>query len=406
MRTLSIWSKPALATCLISLFGGGLFSLIVPTLSVFLAEHLNVSPFLVGSFFVAMALTSIVFTQSLGHLSDTLGDRRHMLLLGLVSGGIACSVFAFSRSYLVILLAGLSFLSFSIAALAQMLAYTREFADEFLPKEKCALFNATVRACVAIAWVGGPPLGFYLFNTLGITLHYLLVGCFYIAIGISAVVILTPVKRVQSASSDPIKLHDPLVITALVAFVLLYSCNQAYIICLPLFLPEVLSTPSSEAGWIYGTAAGLEVPIMILSGWLATRIPLIWMIRVGAVAAAILYTGFYFAQEMWHLFALQFFNAVFIGTTAGLGMTWFQNLMPGKAGTASALFMNTISAGNVVGSGVVALVAHWYSYHSVYGVAIFIALTSSLLLLFVSTSAGENKKDGPDITTVEQPKTS
>ncbi len=385
MEILSLRSKPALATYFVSLFGGGLFSLIVPTLSVFLAEYLHVSPFFIGSFFVAMALTSIVFTQLLGQWSDTLGDRRHILLLGMVSGGLACIVFAHSRLYITIFLAGLSFLSFSIAATAQMLAYTREFADQFLPSDKCTLFNSLVRACVAIAWVGGPPFGFLLYNSFGVTTHYLLVAGLYMAMGIASVLLLTPVKRVEAPSAEPASLKNRAILTAIAAFVLLYSCNQAYIICLPLFLPEVIGISSSQAGWVYGTAAGLEVPVMIFAGWLGARLPLIWMIRVGALAAVTLYTGFYFARELWHLFALQLFNAIFIGTLAGLGMTWFQNLIPGKAGTTSALFVNTISAGNVIGSGMVAFVAHWYSYHTVYGVAIFIALFSSVLL-FVSAS--------------------
>jgi SET family sugar efflux transporter-like MFS transporter len=32
------------------------------------------------------------------------------------------------------------------------------------------------------------------------------------------------------------------------------------------------------------------------------------------------------------LLALQLFNAVFIGIVAGIGMLWFQDLMPGRAG--------------------------------------------------------------------------
>lgn len=374
--------------CIVSLFGGGLFALIVPTLSVYLAEHLNVKPFLVGSFFVAMSATSIVFAQVVGHWSDKLGDRRHIILIGMSSGALACIVFAFSNNYLMVLFAGLTFFAFSLASTSQMLAITREYADQFLHPDRNALFNSIVRACVAVSWVGGPPLGFYFFTLLGPKHHYLLVGFCYFAVGLCGMTLLPKVQRVTTPPLQPAANRNRTLTIAILAFALLYSANQTYIICLPLFLAESMATPSSQAGWIYGTAAGLEVPVMILAGWLTSRFSLLMMIRVGAFSAALLYSGFFFATELWQLFALQIFNAIFIGTLAGLGMTWFQNMMPGKTGTASAMFVNTISAGNVIGSSVVAVVAQWFGYHSVYAVNIFIALIALVLLITMNSSIG------------------
>ena len=48
------------------------------------------------------------------------------------------------------------------------------------------------------------------------------------------------------------------------------------------------------------------------------------------------------------LLALQLFNAVFIGIVAGIGMLWFQDLMPGRAGSATTLFTNSISTGVIL----------------------------------------------------------
>ncbi len=45
---------------------------------------------------------------------------------------------------------------------------------------------------------------------------------------------------------------------------------------------------------------------------------------------------------------LQLFNAAFIGIVAGIGMLWFQDLMPGRVGAATTLFTNSISTGVIL----------------------------------------------------------
>ncbi len=45
---------------------------------------------------------------------------------------------------------------------------------------------------------------------------------------------------------------------------------------------------------------------------------------------------------------LQIFNAIFIGIVAGIGMLYFQDLMPGRAGAATTLFTNSISSGVIL----------------------------------------------------------
>ncbi len=52
-----------------------------------------------------------------------------------------------------------------------------------------------------------------------------------------------------------------------------------------------------------------------------------------AMAAGVLfYTGLIFFHSRMALMTLQLFNAVFIGIVAGIGMLWFQDLMPGEWG--------------------------------------------------------------------------
>ncbi len=70
---------------------------------------------------------------------------------------------------------------------------------------------------------------------------------------------------------------------------------------------------------------------------------------VAAVAAGVLfYAGLILFHGRTALLALQLFNAIFIGIIAGIGMLWFQDLMPGRAGAATTLFTNSISTGVIL----------------------------------------------------------
>lgn len=387
----TLYSLPAFTCYIMSLLVGLLFALVMPTLSVLVAEGLGVRPLLVGVFFVLMSASSIVFSHLLALWSDKVQDRRPLILLGMVFGALSCAVFALSSNYWTLLSLGTTLFALSFAFTSQIFAHAREFADQKLTLGQNTLFNSIVRAGVAVAWVSGPPIGFALYNGLGISMHYGSVAVAYVLTGVCAWLLLPHTDKVVTEHLPPIPAsHKTQVMIAIAAFSFLYACNQTYLISLPLYLPEHLQLDSHYAGWIMGTAAALEIPVMIFGGWLGTRYPLISLIRIGGLCAGALYLGVWNASELWHLFVLQILNAVFIGFVAGLGMTWFQDMMPGKAGAASSLYLNSNNIGNLLGSLVVAVFAEALGYRHIFLIMIAIAacavITLTLLNRFTRSS--------------------
>jgi SET family sugar efflux transporter-like MFS transporter len=157
-----------------------------------------------------------------------------------------------------------------------------------------------------------------------------------------------------------------------IAFSLMWGVNNAYLISLPIHLKDNLQIDAHWMGWVMGTTAALEVPFMLLAGYYASRFRLMSLIRCAGIAALLLYSGVYVATELWHLFALQLFNAIFIGVLAGLGVSVIQDLMPGRSGGASALYTNTTHIGNLLSSLMVGLVADVFDYHQVFLVNILL----------------------------------
>ncbi|WP_347332609.1 sugar efflux transporter [Marinimicrobium locisalis] len=382
-------------------------ALVLPTFSVFLAKELGVRPLLVGLPFTGLALASIGYNQWVGHWSDKLSDRRPLVAGFCGVGVLSCAIFALTREYWLVVFSAVALFSLGMVAYSQMLAYSLDYAERQLPLARIPLFNAIVRAQIAIAWVAGPPAGFLLASYFGFSTMYWVAAGLFVVVGLTSLKLLPklpesdvsrppPEQKAEShqTSAAPAPGRKSLVL-CLVAFSLMWCVNNAYLIALPLHLDNNLGISPEWVGWIMGTAALLEVPVMLLAGVLGARINLMAMVRLAGVAGFILYAGVLFSSHLWQLFALQIFNAIFIGVLAGLGVSVIQALMPGRSGGASALYTNTTHVGNLLSSVQVALVADWFGYGAVFWVSLVIVALAMLAFLGVRFAPSERPSAPP-----------
>ncbi len=361
--------------CLAGLVG----ALILPTLSLFLAKEIGVRPLLVGLPFAGIALTSMIYNQVIGHWSDKLADRRPLVAGFCLVGVLVCLVLAMSRHYWVVAATVVCLLSLALVSFSQILAYSLDYADRYIPAQRIPLFNAIVRAQIAIAWVAGPPAGFLLAGYLGFTFMYLLAAGMFLLVALLSLWLLPRLDahaqhlEVERADITPlVSWQKRALVFSVLGFSLMWGANNSYLISMPLHLKDGLGVGTEWVGWVMGTCAGLEIPFMLLAGHYAARVKIVSLIKLAGLSALVLYMGVYFAQALWQFFALQIFNAVFIGILAGLGVSVIQELMPGRSGAASALYTNTTHMGNLISSLLVGLVADIYGYHQVFAVNLVI----------------------------------
>lgn len=375
----------ALGLYLLFFTAGVVGALVLPTFSLFLAKEIAVRPLLVGLAFAGIALASIAYNHWIGHWSDKLADRRPLVAVCCLLGTVACVIFALSRNYWLVAFTAIFLLSLSMVSFSQIMAYSLDYAEAEIPVERIPLFNAIMRAQIAFAWVAGPPAGFLLATYFGFDVSYGIAAVLYVFVALASFKLLPrlPAKnKPLNAAGEQLALPalSPSIKQSLwlcaIAFSLMWGVNNAYLISLPIHLKDNLHLEAQWMGWVMGTTAALEVPFMLLAGHYASRFRLISLIRCAGVAALLLYVGVYFATELWHLFVLQIFNAVFIGVLAGLGVSVIQDLMPGRSGGASALYTNTTHVGNLFSSLMVGLVADMYGYHEVFVVNIMLVFVA------------------------------
>jgi PncC family amidohydrolase len=155
-----------------------------------------------------------------------------------------------------------------------------------------------------------------------------------------------------------------------------WGTNSLYIINMPLFIINELHLSEKLAGIMMGAAAGLEIPTMLIAGYYAKRFGKRFLMRIAAVAGLLFYVGMLSASSPAVLLGLQLLNAIYIGILAGIGMLYFQDLMPGQAGAATTLYTNTTRVGWIIAGSMAGVVAEIWSYHAVFWIALVMCVTT------------------------------
>ncbi len=102
--------------------------------------------------------------------------------------------------------------------------------------------------------------------------------------------------------------------------------------------------------------------------------------RVAAVVASVLRRNADGAFTC-HSVGLAAAKCYFIGILGGIGMLYFQDLMPGQAGSATTLYTNTSRVGWIIAGSVAGIVAEIWNYHAVFWFAMVMIIATLFCLL-------------------------
>ncbi|MEX3137171.1 MFS transporter [Serratia ureilytica] len=227
--------------------------------------------------------------------------------------------------------------------------------------------NPIFAAFLLIAFLSGiagalltPTLS--LFLTTEVKVRPLWVGLFYTANAVAGIVVSFLLAKRSDTRGDRRRL---ILLCCLMAVgnCLLFAFNRDYLTLI-------------TAGVLMGTAAGLEIPAMLLAGYYVKRFGKRNMMLLAVAAGVLFYLGLTVLATKPTLIALQLLNAVFIGIVAGIGMLYFQDLMPGRPGAATTLFTNSISTGVILAGVLQGALVENLGHGSVYWMAALLALAA------------------------------
>ncbi len=372
----------SMAFLIVAFLTGIAGALQTPTLSIFLTDEVHARPAMVGFFFTGSAVIGILVSQFLAGRSDKRGDRKSLIVFCCVLGVLACTLFAWNRNYFVLLFVGVFLSSFGSTANPQMFALAREHADK--TGREAVMFSSFLRAQVSLAWVIGPPLAYALAMGFSFTVMYLSAAVAFIVCGVMVWLFLPSMQKELPLATGTVEAPRRNRRDTLLLFVictLMWGSNSLYIINMPLFIINELHLPEKLAGVMMGTAAGLEIPTMLIAGYFAKRLGKRFLMRVAAVGGVCFYAGMLMAHSPSIQLGLQLLTAIFIGIRGGIGMLYFQDLMPGQAGSATTLYTNTSRVGWIIAGSVAGIVAEIWNYHAVFWFAMVMIIATLFCLL-------------------------
>lgn len=372
----------SMAFLIVAFLTGIAGALQTPTLSIFLTDEVHARPAMVGFFFTGSAVIGILVSQFLAGRSDKRGDRKSLIVFCCLLGVLACTLFAWNRNYFVLLFVGVFLSSFGSTANPQMFALAREHADK--TGREAVMFSSFLRAQVSLAWVIGPPLAYALAMGFSFTVMYLSAAVAFIVCGVMVWLFLPSMQKELPLATGTVEAPRRNRRDTLLLFVictLMWGSNSLYIINMPLFIINELHLPEKLAGVMMGTAAGLEIPTMLIAGYFAKRLGKRFLMRVAAVGGVCFYAGMLMAHSPVILLGLQLLNAIFIGILGGIGMLYFQDLMPGQAGSATTVYTNTSRVGWIIAGSVAGIVAEIWNYHAVFWFAMVMIIATLFCLL-------------------------
>ncbi|AIP95934.1 MFS transporter [Salmonella enterica subsp. arizonae str. CFSAN000560] len=366
------------AFMLVAFMMGVAGALQAPTLSLFLSREVGAQPFWVGLFYTVNAIAGIGVSLALAKRSDSRGARRKLIMFCCLMAIGNALLFAFNRHYVTLITCGVLLASLANTAMPQLFALAREYADS--SAREVVMFSSVMRAQLSLAWVIGPPLAFMLALNYGFTAMFSIAAVIFAVSLVLIALMLPSVARVEQPVDAPIAQgngwQDKNVRMLFIASTLMWTCNTMYLIDMPLWISAELGLSDKLAGVLMGTAAGLEIPAMILAGFYVKRFGKRRMMIAAVAAGVLFYIGLIFFHSRTALLLLQLFNAVFIGIVAGIGMLWFQDLMPGRAGAATTLFTNSISTGVILAGMIQGAVAQSFGHFAVYWVIAAISVVT------------------------------
>jgi MFS transporter, SET family, sugar efflux transporter len=362
----------------------------VPYTSLFGATEAHMTPLRLGIFMSATASSSVIVSAYLGRLADRRSDKKRIVLLSIAGSALGYALLCVTRNYILLTVFGCVFLSIGAAVFPQLFTFgkARLHAEGV---EHTELPMATLRTTLSCAWVFGPAVGAIVLGALGFNGLFLSAAAAFALAGVIVVFLREPATYDSTEATEsnlPPQARNAHVYAAMVSFTLIGMGSAIAVIMLPVLIVDQLHGTTAHVAQMVGLGAFAEIPMMLMLGGAAKRITKSNMIAWASLSHIVYFIGIAFAPNLWMLVPLQILNAVVVAVTSCLGMSYFQELMPGALARATTLFFNTMRTGSVMAGVASGFVAATWGYRAVFVFCAVLASTASAVLFAFNYERG------------------
>jgi len=383
----TILSHRGFVVALVCCFVLGLaYSFVVPFYSMFGTLEVGMSPLTFGVFMTITSLSSVVSTTVLARWSDTHYSRRAMLVLGSACGVLGYGCYAFVRDVVWLTVIGATVIGISNLTFSQLFAHARELlAKSSVPPGEAPLYMNVFRLFFALSWTIGPAAGAWvmtIYSYPGLFLTTALLFVVFMVTVMGCIPSAPPPGAHEAQTSLRQVLRRVDLLAYFFSFALVYASLTMCMQNLPLFVLHNLGGTSRHVGIIYSVSPFFELPLLFYFGLLASKGDQTRIIRTGVIIAITYFGLLALVRAPWQVYPLQILNAAMIAVVSGVAITFFQNYLPGQAGTATNLYSSAQRTGSTTGYLLFGTLAGGLGHRMVFVVCAGLCAVS-LALLFI-----------------------
>ncbi len=357
-------------------------ALVNPFLSIFLSQNLNASASQIGLFVSLNSISGIIISTILGRISDKASDGRLILAIAILAGLIGYILYALITQFYLLLIVSIIFIGLSSVINSQIFVYAKQNFDG---DEKSQSKITFLRTFVSIAWVSSPLLGALLDDKLGFNGLFLGTSISYLFSFIILIIFFKPKPKehIEPKKNDVKKdkvYSNKYIVECFIVFTLLQVINTVLNTSVPLYVTENLHYGNAYIGIISSFAAFAEIPFMIILASLSIKFPIKHLINAGIITCLCFLILLLYVNNIYLIIFIHILKAVFVSAYMGIGIAFFQDMMPNRYGTSTTLYTNTTRLGTILGGMVISMFS--VSYPQIFIILIIICVLSLIVFNF------------------------
>lgn len=371
------------------LLGMGI-SITVPYLVLFATNDLGMTSTQYGLLLALAAISQFIMNTIVARFSDTHNiNRKVIIITALLMGAVSFSIYFYIHEVWIFIVMYAVFQGFFAPAMPQMYASARESINVSASRDRAKFANAVLRSMFSFGFLFGPLIGALLLGvngyaglftgTVTIILFTLMLQVFFFK-DIKTKQTTTDVNHIEAKA--PNMLHDKALFVPFLAFILLHIGQWMYTLNMPLFVTKYLNEAEGYVGGLASLCAGLEVPFMVVLGSLSAKLTTRVLLMLGGLFGGLFYFSIGVFENLVMMFVGQVFLAIFLAILLGLGISYFQDILPDFPGYASTLFANAMVIGQLCGNLLGGIMSHWVGLGNVFFVSATAIFLGMILIYF------------------------
>jgi len=369
---------------------GMALAITVPFFVLYATQELGMTRGLYGVMMALFALAGFMVNTIVARFSDRANfNRKYMIMFSVMMAAIAFSTYFYIDNPVVFIMIYVFFGGMGAPAMPQLYASARESINVSASSKNAVFANTLLRSMFSFGFLFGPLVGTVLLKKFGFAGIFGGTILLYIIVLLSFLFFYKEVKVEKPAHTKghiepvaPNLLKDTYLLIPFLAFVFLHIGQWMYTLNMPLFVTEFLNADEANVGYLASLCAGLEVPFMIILGILASRFQTRTLLMIGAIFGGGYYLSIGLFDSVTAMLIGQIGLAFFLAILLGLGISYFQDILPDFPGYASTLFSNAMIAGQLLGNLLGGVMSDVVGLGNVFYVSSSFVLIAFILLIF------------------------